>query len=192
MMIPALAAGKPSTVIMIPAQAEQSAPNAARIAAAVPNEQLLSKYTFLVPDKFQSQLTVIRPEGARVMFDGMMMPDSLFVSSGGGFEVGRIDFDRDACVTCGRCVTACPTSAIGNPTVGSGALERQITSLVAGASPEPLGIAFVCQQRTRPVASAGWAEVELPCTGMVPATWPIAALIMSGLRCRSWSSVAQP
>ena len=93
------------------------------------------------------------------------------------WSLGHIHFDRDACVTCGRCVTACPTGAIGNPSITSRALSHQIASLVSGTASDPLGIAFVCRQRTSPVATAGWAEVEVPCAGMVPATWPVAALL---------------
>ncbi len=93
------------------------------------------------------------------------------------WSLGHVHFDRDACVTCGRCLTACPTGAIGNPSITSRALSHQIASLIGGTASDPLGIAFVCRQRTRPVATAGWAEVEVPCTGMVPATWPVAALM---------------
>jgi hypothetical protein len=62
---------------------------------AVPVEQFLSKYTFIVPGKFRSQLTVVRPRGVKVKLDGMVMGDNLFVPSGGDFEVGRLDFERD-------------------------------------------------------------------------------------------------
>lgn len=95
------------------------------------------------------------------------------------WSLGHIKFDRDACVTCGRCVTACPTGAIGNPSITSQAISDQIAALVAGTVSDSLGIAFVCRQRTHSVTKAGWAEVEVPCAGMVPATWPVAAL-MSG------------
>ena len=91
---------------------------------------------------------------------------------------GKVRFDRDACVTCGRCVTACPTGAISNPTLSNRALLDQITALVACAGPDPLGIAFVCAQRSQHISSAEWAEVEVQCTGMVPATWPLAALLL--------------
>lgn len=62
---------------------------------AVPVEQLLSSYTFLVPGKFTSQITVIRPRGVRVLYDGQPLGDQLFVPAGNDYEVGRIDIDRD-------------------------------------------------------------------------------------------------
>jgi ferredoxin len=95
------------------------------------------------------------------------------------WSLGHIKFDRDACVTCGRCITACPTGAIGNPSITSQALTDQIAALVTSTASDSLGIAFVCRQGTHSVTKAGWAEVEVPCAGMVPATWPVAAL-MSG------------
>lgn len=93
------------------------------------------------------------------------------------WSLGHIKFDRDACVTCGRCVTACPTGAVSNPSITGQVLSHQIAAMVGGTTSDPLGIAFVCRQRTRHVATAGWAEVAVPCTGMVPATWPVAALM---------------
>ena len=63
---------------------------------AVPVEQFLSQYTFIVPGKFRSQLTVVRQKGAKVKLDGMVMGDNLFLPSGGDWEVGRVDFERDA------------------------------------------------------------------------------------------------
>lgn len=91
---------------------------------------------------------------------------------------GTIRFDRDACVTCGRCVSVCPVGAISNPSLSPTALSRQISAMVATARPEWLGVAFVCRQRTRFVDDPGWVEVELPCVGMAPATWPVAALLL--------------
>ena len=91
---------------------------------------------------------------------------------------GKVHFDRDACVACGRCLTACPTGAISNPTVSNQALMNQTSALVRSAAPAPIGIAFVCRQRSSAIHSSDWAEVEVPCTGMVTATWPIAALLL--------------
>ncbi len=94
------------------------------------------------------------------------------------WAAGKIQFDRDACVTCGRCITACPTGAIESPAVSDRALVAQIESLVTATLPHAISVAFVCRQRGLSVSAPGWAEIEVPCSGMVPATWPIAALLM--------------
>ena len=90
---------------------------------------------------------------------------------------GRMTFDKDACVACGRCITACPTGAVGNPTISAGTLRAQITAML-DASPTPIGIAFVCRRRNQHLNKPGWFEVELPCTGMAPATWLAATLLL--------------
>jgi ferredoxin len=46
------------------------------------------------------------------------------------------------------------------------------------AADGPIGVAFVCQRRSHYVTASDWFEIELPCTGMVPATWPLAALLL--------------
>jgi hypothetical protein len=60
---------------------------------------MLSSYTFLVPDTFQSELTVIRPRGAVVLFDNMAVADSLFARSGSAFEVARVPLMRGTTTT---------------------------------------------------------------------------------------------
>jgi ferredoxin len=90
---------------------------------------------------------------------------------------GRIDFDKDACVSCGQCVTGCPTGAITNPTVSPATLLAEVSALL-GTSPDPVGIIFTCAQSKVPVTDPGWFQVEVPCTGMVPGTWPVACLLL--------------
>lgn len=90
---------------------------------------------------------------------------------------GRIRFDKDRCVPCGRCVTVCPTAAIGNPAVTPLQMQAQIEAMVAAAN-EPIGVAFTCRQANRAAVAPGWYQVEVPCTGMVPGTWPLAALLL--------------
>jgi ferredoxin len=90
---------------------------------------------------------------------------------------GRIRFDKDACQPCGRCVTACPTGAISNPTVTAAQLRAQIEAIIAAAS-GPIGIAFACQRGRPRLPSIGWQAVEVPCTAMVPGTWLVAPLLL--------------
>jgi ferredoxin len=90
---------------------------------------------------------------------------------------GRIHFNKDACEPCGRCVAACPTEAISNPAVTPAMLEAQIGALVEPSN-TPIGIRFVCSRANRLDQAAGWQDVEVACTGMVPGTWLISALLM--------------
>jgi ferredoxin len=90
---------------------------------------------------------------------------------------GRIELDKGACVSCGQCVTGCPTGAITNPSVSGTALLAEVSALVA-TSPEAVGVIFTCAQSKVPVTDPGWFQVEVPCTGMVPGTWPVASLLL--------------
>ncbi len=89
----------------------------------------------------------------------------------------RVLFDKYACVSCGRCITECPTGAITEPTTNAQALRAQIQAMVEAAE-TPIGVAFVCRRRRRFVVDSGWYELEVPCAGMVPATWPLATLLL--------------
>lgn len=89
---------------------------------------------------------------------------------------GQIEYDMDTCVPCGRCVTGCPAGAIGNPSVTPAMIEAQVRAAI-GASDSSVGIRFVCS-RGSIVASAGWLDVVVPCTSMVPATWLLACLLL--------------
>jgi ferredoxin len=90
---------------------------------------------------------------------------------------GHVIFDKDACVSCGRCVTICPTGAIENATISGPAVRAQITAMVE-AAPGPIGVAFLCTRRTQSVTADGWFGIEVPCASMVPGTWPVAALTL--------------
>lgn len=89
---------------------------------------------------------------------------------------GQIEYDMDACVPCGRCVTGCPVGAISNPTVTPAMVEAQVRASV-GASANPVGIRFVCSRGSM-VANAEWVDVVVPCSSMVTATWLLACLLL--------------
>jgi ferredoxin len=90
-----------------------------------------------------------------------------------------IERDRDACVACGRCVTACPAGAVHNPGITPAQLHAQIRALLdPGVGPQDhRGIVFTCRRAT-PVATNGWYPVTVPCAGMVPPAWLLAPLVM--------------
>lgn len=89
---------------------------------------------------------------------------------------GRIHFNKEACHACGRCVTACPTTAISEPTASPGALLAQVAAMIA-ASEAPIGIAFLCSRGDVPPID-GWHTVSVPCTSMVPGSWLVGTLLL--------------
>ena len=92
------------------------------------------------------------------------------------WSAGRISYDKDACVPCGRCVTACPTGAIENPAVTSAMIDSQVRAVI-NATRKPIGIRFVCSRGS--VATAPeWANISVPCTSMVPASWLVACRLL--------------
>jgi ferredoxin len=90
---------------------------------------------------------------------------------------GRIHFNKEICEPCGRCVAVCPTEAISNPAATPAMLAAQITALV-GRGDAATGLRFVCSRAHLPDPVAGWYDVTVPCTGMIPGTWLITALLM--------------
>lgn len=89
---------------------------------------------------------------------------------------GRIQFNKDACEPCGRCVAVCPTEAIENPAATPAMLASQIAAAI-GTTDDAVGIQFVCS-RADIEASDGWLDVAVPCTGMVRGAWLISALLI--------------
>ena len=92
------------------------------------------------------------------------------------WQAGRIAYDKDTCIPCGRCVTTCPTGAIENPAVDPAMLAAQITAVVAAAEGD-IGIRFVCS-RGRVDARDRWTDISVPCTSMVPGSWLLACLLL--------------
>jgi ferredoxin len=92
------------------------------------------------------------------------------------WQAGKISYDKEACVPCGRCVTTCPTGAIENPVVTSEMIEAQVGALVTNWD-EPIGIRFVCSRGAlhhRPE----WFDIAVPCSSMVPGSWLLACLLI--------------
>ncbi len=90
---------------------------------------------------------------------------------------GRIHFNKDICEPCGRCVAGCPTEAIANPAATPRMLGAQIEALL-GQSDSLAGVRFVCSRADGLDQAAGWQDVEVPCSGMVPGTWLVSTLLM--------------
>jgi len=90
---------------------------------------------------------------------------------------GRIHFNKDICEPCGRCVSGCPTEAIANPSATPEMLAAQIRTLI-DRSAKPVGIRFVCSRANSVSYAPGWYDVSVPCTGMIPGTWLLTALLM--------------
>jgi ferredoxin len=88
---------------------------------------------------------------------------------------GRIHFNKDICEPCGRCVSACPTEAISNPAATPTMLAAQIKALVGDA---PVALRFVCSRAHLLEPEPNWHDVVVPCTGMIPGSWLVTALLM--------------
>jgi NAD-dependent dihydropyrimidine dehydrogenase PreA subunit len=92
------------------------------------------------------------------------------------WSAGRISYDKDACVPCGRCVTGCPTGAIENPAATSAMIDAQVRALI-NATKKPKGIRFVCS-RGSVATTSEWADISVPCTSMIPASWLLACRLL--------------
>lgn len=108
-------------------------------------------------------------DGCRACVD--VCPQNAYV-----WQAGRIAYDKYACVPCGRCVTACPTGAIENPTITTLMLAAQVRALV-DTDDEPIGIRFVCSRGTMESRDR-WFDISVPCTSMVPGSWLLACLLI--------------
>lgn len=155
---------------------------AAAFPGSVPEQVKLSLATQL------SRRAFLRPPAPQYVGAPMIDPDICVAGDGCRMCIaecpqeayshsrGRILFDKESCLPCGRCVTACPTGAISNPTVAPGALLAQVNAMVETA-PGPIGIAFTCS-RGRMAITPGWHPVEVPCTAMIPGSWLLAVLLL--------------
>ncbi|MEX2252069.1 MAG: 4Fe-4S dicluster domain-containing protein [Acidimicrobiia bacterium] len=89
---------------------------------------------------------------------------------------GVVEYDKTVCVTCGICITTCPTGAVVNPTITREGIEAQIRAIIETAAVPP-GIRFVCrtaEPRNRP----GFFDVGVACTGMLTPGWLLAPLTL--------------
>jgi len=100
---------------------------------------------------------------------------------------GLMVLNKSRCTGCGGCVSACPQTAIDLPRVSPQQINAQIATLLNGSSLSvgPRGILFVCAKSTQALEGlaqkglsypAGWLPVEVPCIGMVTATWLLQCL----------------
>jgi len=99
------------------------------------------------------------------------------------WSAGRISYDKDACIPCGRCITSCPTDAIVNPAATSEMIDAQVRAVIA-ASGRSTGIRFVCA-RGSVDAQAGWVDISVPCASMVPASWLLACRLLGATCARA-------
>lgn len=89
----------------------------------------------------------------------------------------RMTFAKDACISCGICVTACPVSAISDGGLSSSMIRASVEAIVA-ESAAPAGIAFVCTNGAAGGMPDGWHQIAVQCTGMIPGTWVLGALML--------------
>lgn len=93
---------------------------------------------------------------------------------------GAISIDPARCDRCGLCTTACPVEAVVDPTVTPAQLDAQVRTLLDPSigPPGPRGILFTCRRSRRVESASGWYPVGVPCTGMAPASWLLAPLLL--------------
>ena len=96
------------------------------------------------------------------------------------FSGAGVSIDPARCDLCGLCTTACPVEAVVDPTVTPAQLDAQVRALLdPSIGPRgPRGILFTCRWSRLVEKTAGWYPVVLPCTGMAPASWLLAPLLL--------------
>lgn len=87
-----------------------------------------------------------------------------------------VEYDKSACVTCGICITTCPTGAVVNPTMTREGIEAQVRAIIQAAA-DPPGIRFVCRT-AEPRDKPGFFDVGVACTGMLTPGWLLAPLTL--------------
>jgi len=90
---------------------------------------------------------------------------------------GNIAYKVDMCLSCGICVTTCPTGATVNPTATEDQIAAQIQAMVSAAE-GPIGIEFRCRDAGHEPLEDRWYPVEVPCTGMLTIGWLLAPLLV--------------
>ena len=88
-----------------------------------------------------------------------------------------IQYDKESCITCGRCVTTCPVGAVDHPTSGARQTEAQVMALVA-ASSQTIGVRYRCRRSDPEILPEGWYAVEIACTTMLTVGWLLAPLVL--------------
>ena len=99
------------------------------------------------------------------------------------WSAGRIIYDKNACIPCGRCVTSCPTGAIENPAATPAMIDAQVRAVI-NAAEMPIGIRFVCSRGSLD-AKSGWADISVPCASMIPASWLLACRLLGASRVKA-------
>lgn len=96
------------------------------------------------------------------------------------FSDAAISIDPARCDPCGLCTIACPVEAVVDPTVTPAQLDAQVRALLdPSIGPRgPRGILFTCRRSLRLETASGWYPVVVPCTGMAPASWLLAPLLL--------------
>lgn len=85
----------------------------------------------------------------------------------------QLVLDPKRCTSCGTCVSVCPPGATSMLGFDLGGVETEVETLL---SLHPgTAIAFACPRRA---ALPGWAVVEVPCAGAVPAGMLLGAIAL--------------
>ncbi len=91
---------------------------------------------------------------------------------------GPMALDADACITCGRCVTACPTGAIENPAITPASLAAEVEAIARqGEGGPPVVLTYACAAGEPAELVDGSFVVRVPCVAMLTTTWVLAPLL---------------